>query len=1357
MSKTALISLMIMLLTWDEVLSHDPMETQFNNGPIEIDSNRVEKVWTKAGDHINCWSLVGMISKTEFAIQKMNIGICQQDLKSKKCVLASGWTKKHSESDIYICTMDKGLETIINLGVIEIEEETVLLSVRVQNDILSKDMCNTPTSRHQVLILTGDCTEIHNHGEIVKFDSRGVPVSGRYSKRVLYGQVQRGEGGGLSSKTGNPPDGDLRDAEVQGDGKPSLKQVLKKYEIVESDSIPEMLYKSQSGEFDGEPKVKVKGIKSYVDLKVQEAKSDKQERKETDVCIAFASFEFIGCKEDFDWDMKKEIDCVINVERSGRNQVEVKVLTNQLTHVTISTDKNNLNSECFGKCSFVREAEKQIEVSCGNYNKRNYLLPTSLEDNCLFASTKFKPLKITAISVCLSTSYVKSVWSIIFIAIFLNVLSIALTIGTFRRILGAVLVRYEKLRGIVGAGYICNFCGEQITNVKLAVLHDQCIKKTCPYCERSGYLTSHPLHVSSCSMRSAAIDRAVLTTSMTKSSKDYESKLRDLIKKGRVVVKQRRPVIRLGIRYRSAIIISVIVLFFILEFAVAESSKNRSDHNRGLHATDSKVNEPEDCFNYDTLFQLSEHGFGSLQRGSHLICNRCRNEVQESNTMGSSSFEVPNLNNGSATDRLGVGSGEPPDSSNKTRTTSIKGTEKEHNGNSSALLRNNTNIRRKRSLSESKKGILLEHKVKKAEGYFRRSFARTKRLRRNGNRPKTRDQADESEKKIKGGPDSTDSEAGERVDTVSPATTPSSSLEQRTREEEGESEGKPLDSKQDMYNKIVHQEWGVFDENILNIDGTDSGSISLELQTSLDRGSSIVTKGSSIGYMKASPGSAVKWKVHSSTANEDKLISVVLVDIKQVYASSIKYITSDRSIKKNTETTCNTGCSSKCGSSRKNIYMKKWDNIRTPACNPPWCVKIEMGCSCCSAEMFPYAGNGFFSVWELQYISTELLISILIDSERIDTIIRGNGRLVHGSFTFSFTNVLSNSKELPTKVILYHSRNENGVIDTLKPTRILSNTEFCLLRNCPHGKLGDYQTRNLNNILAGELDLDSEWTSFIGVESTTVCHRLEENTCIFLNLKENVGDDINRTLDTSEDLSIMWDFSHIETRYTKAGGSMSLVVRPRDFIDNMAIFLEVDNLILERERTLAQVDQLLVTDCEGCHTCSDGFTCDLFLRSRQSKPLTVEIYTKTGGIVFSQVRYITSEVGSSHKLIGIAYLNVSEVEICVKGDPDKCFDIKIILGDPSKIVMSDKFMFASTHRGNSTGGWMMLLFNTLSIIPRITGMFDTIWKYATICFLILLLPLIINVLSNILPLFNVGFGMLRTIFNYRLFRHQHNN
>ena len=84
---------------------------------------------------------------------------------------------------------------------------------------------------------------------------------------------------------------------------------------------------------------------------------------------------------------------------------------------------------------------------------------------------------------------------------------------------------------------------------------------------------------------------------------------------------------------------------------------------------------------------------------------------------------------------------------------------------------------------------------------------------------------------------------------------------------------------------------------------------------------------------------------------------------------------------------------------------------------------------------------------------------------------------------------MSQKRYLPETIALFHSEKDLA-FNLERPSSIFDGDDLCPVRNCPHGRIGDYQTSSIESILNPSFNDDKEWTSFIGVDSTIVCHRL---------------------------------------------------------------------------------------------------------------------------------------------------------------------------------------------------------------------------------------------------------------------------
>lgn len=116
-----------------------------------------------------CWNYVGPLNQNTIAVQQMMFGECRGTIPDGKCKLAKNWSKRHTHSEVYICTVD--VDTSSRLVLRQTKSEIIVADVDTAQ--VQSTLCMVGISRHRLSVFVGTCEEITEPGEIKCLDKSG--------------------------------------------------------------------------------------------------------------------------------------------------------------------------------------------------------------------------------------------------------------------------------------------------------------------------------------------------------------------------------------------------------------------------------------------------------------------------------------------------------------------------------------------------------------------------------------------------------------------------------------------------------------------------------------------------------------------------------------------------------------------------------------------------------------------------------------------------------------------------------------------------------------------------------------------------------------------------------------------------------------------------------------------------------------------------------------------------------------------------------------------------------------------------------------------------------------------------------
>lgn len=502
-------------------------------------------------------------------------------------------------------------------------------------------------------------------------------------------------------------------------------------------------------------------------------------------------------------------------------------------------------------------------------------------------------------------------------------------------------------------------------------------------------------------------------------------------------------------------------------------------------------------------------------------------------------------------------------------------------------------------------------------------------------------------------------------------------------------------------------------KGFLNVNSTimpteDDQTIQLTFQSSTRTGETVLVSGNSILDISPRENAGLTYTVSSPAAVEKKTVSVVIHSLNQIYKAKFDRWIANRKIHLGTEVECTKDCKVSCTCKDSSCLSKKWKDDRSWSCNPKWCWAIKEGCTCCSVQATFDPSSGFYSVWEMSYVETKFILCLNSDMHSYSCKeISGGGSFSVGRFEISISKPLGLFSQLPRWVAVKHSA------DTSHPSlghtsEIILNPDFCGVRHCTHGELGDFSFVSIDALsLKGKLDGKAPIMSWKGVGLDRDCTFAEGPKCSSSGVVNNLRASFENFDKVSEKLTKKFK---VNTAMVSLGENnnpqLDLKVYPLEHVGVSQILLRIKGLELKASKVTVEVSKFELLKCGGCRNCYQGFWCTI--KAGLIKPNSYYVHLKSkieSTVVDSRSVRLTDQIEILNVTL-FSPISETEVSICII-DPETCSQLgNISLQEPVSLLVEQGKQIVST--GNSTGqlqlGWGSRVLNGF------LGFFKGVWS-----------------------------------------------
>nr|APG79333.1 putative glycoprotein [Hubei myriapoda virus 6] len=451
------------------------------------------------------------------------------------------------------------------------------------------------------------------------------------------------------------------------------------------------------------------------------------------------------------------------------------------------------------------------------------------------------------------------------------------------------------------------------------------------------------------------------------------------------------------------------------------------------------------------------------------------------------------------------------------------------------------------------------------------------------------------------------------------------------------------------------------DDNSLTYSGLIEGELKLEVQT------------------------AVKWEVGSKKV-KPKVATLSLVEFAQLYTAQLKYITFNRFVTKDSEMTCTGDCHANCSKSDDNRHITKWPNDRRWNCNPGWCWAINNGCTCCVLDYTTDGAKYALMVYDISYESTLIILcfSLGFDSRTCKSIKAGEVETqVMDGITLETSELVGDASRLPegtTVGMLFNWK--GGLWNLVDVDSMLLNPDVCKLNQCSHGQIGDIQLNNLTPLLSG--NLATAYKSFQGITANRVCHTGSWPTCTFSNVIPDLTEVFEKLNETSTHISQKYHLMSNRISYKDNIPQVNLELRPLTNYGSLKIKMKVDAMKFTKIQIKIEVTRFEISNCGGCHSCSDGFTCEVKIKVKNAEPVAVHLFSKDPTIQLMVDSVIVGDVETTHKLHGFTVLPETNMTACIKEDNNHCASFFLKLKEIQGVIQLHSEQLFTTQDGGSS-------------------------------------------------------------------------
>lgn len=502
---------------------------------------------------------------------------------------------------------------------------------------------------------------------------------------------------------------------------------------------------------------------------------------------------------------------------------------------------------------------------------------------------------------------------------------------------------------------------------------------------------------------------------------------------------------------------------------------------------------------------------------------------------------------------------------------------------------------------------------------------------------------------------------------------------------------------------------GFVNQNITFMPTSSDDTIELVFQSSTRTGNTVLVSGNAVTDFVPEENAGISFKVSSPESNESKTVSISIRDVAQIYKTRFIKWVSDRTVYTDSEVDCTGQCSERCFCNSTDCTSKRWPDDRGWACNPSWCLSINAGCTCCMMHAIPDAESALYSLWEVNYLETRLVVCLNSDVVHYSCKeLTGGGNFNVDKFEIGITKPFGTFNTLPKSIAVKHNLGHSHP-SIGQTTSIFLNPDFCSTRHCTHGELGDYSFTSIE-VLSSKISQkmrQSIYMSWKGTGIDRVCEFAEGPRCMESGVVTNQKDLFRNFEQTGDKLENKFKTVTALVQHDDEGEpSLKLAVTPLIQKGLSQMLIKVKGLELRSSKVSLELSKFEITRCGGCRNCVQGFWCAIkvsitkpesyFIHIKSSNPSTTA--DKRSILVTNQIEIVNISLFSAIK--------EPNVELCVM-EVNRCSTFgNLTLSDPVGILIDPGTQIVSPFANNTAVdlGWLA------GLGSRVGGMFKGMWE-----------------------------------------------
>nr|WGG26889.1 glycoprotein precursor [Nairobi sheep disease virus] len=544
--------------------------------------------------------------------------------------------------------------------------------------------------------------------------------------------------------------------------------------------------------------------------------------------------------------------------------------------------------------------------------------------------------------------------------------------------------------------------------------------------------------------------------------------------------------------------------------------------------------------------------------------------------------------------------------------------------------------------------------------------------------------------------------------------------------------------------------WGA-----INIESTfkpvlAASNIDLSWNSAEEQGDKIILSGRSTGIIKLQERTGLMWKMSSEKASESKNLLVSVMDFSQLYNSIFQYITGDRSLSEWPKAVCTGDCPDRCGCQTSTCYHKEWPHTRNWRCNPTWCWGIGTGCTCCGMDVERYFNKYFGVKWALEYVRTDVVVCVeLTNEERHCDLVQAGSRFSIGPVSVTLSDPQNVVNRLSSNIMTIQEIADNGILDLMHVSKVISAENACKLQSCTHGSPGDLQILHTDNLIKGDMSgginlahldpqVNTSWMSWEGCDLDYYCTVGDWPSCTYTGVNSINTDSFTNLINTETDYTSKFHFHSKRISARDDTLQMDLKARPNSGGGEMTVLVEVNGLELHSKKISLKGLRLTNLKCDGCFACSQGLTCTITAKLESPDEFTIHLRSTSRDVVVAETsvtaRKVETGARSSFRAFAVRDVKRLCLEVvekdycpsCTVEDLKMCVDVS--LEPPKDILIEHKGTIIQHYNKSCDEGYNCWVGSVSGFLVGVKDFFEKNLGGVLIGLISTIFPLVLTVL-----------------------------